>query len=365
MTTRPRILAAFGLLLACSVSVSSSTSPPPEEPKTPPVTDDPPVTDEPSDSDDAVDPTRPEDQGMTQHAPSPDEAWVGSPADLETLGLRSQGEEGEALLAAVVETIGAGLEDAEYGLLFTAEPSELAPVVDAEGRGLELLRRVAREQPTCTTAASVEAGSGGGTIRAATKGICGGIACMHSALEIGLLERDQVVAGKHFEERWLRKLQGRDRKNMKFDRLQEVHEELGAKKCQIRGGERGFDTGNAGGLGRFNKDLSRFVNDRKHDWDCTILVRTMHRGKWVLAHYEKVESVRRSADGTTTIKTANGLDQGNQTDRVPASPGTNTWTSKPGGTPPFSLTGSTHKDAAKYKKLPAVGSAKFLCCRKP
>ena len=402
MNARPGSLALpLGLLLACSVSVSSSSSPPPQDPKSPSKATDSPsaaddggdvvadngagedeggaAPDDPADdggaSDDGgddggnpvadADPTSAEDQGMTSHPPSPDEVWVRSPADLEALGLRAQGARGEALLTAVMETIEGGLEDGDYGLLFTSKPTRSAPVVDGERRGLVLLRRIDREGPTCTTVASVDAGSGGGRIRAATKGICGGIACMHSALELGLVKRDEVIAGKNFEEKPLKKLQGRNRKSMSFERLQRVHEALGASKCQIRGGKRGYDTGNAGGLGRFNTELGKFVNDKKHDWDCTILVRTKHRGKWVLAHYEKVRSVKRNADGSTTITTTNGLDQGNQTDRVPAAPGKNTWTSNPGEDPPFSLTGSTHADAAKYMKLPPVGNAKFLCCRKP
>ena len=151
---------------------------------------------------------------------------------------------------------------------------------------------------------------------------------------------------------------------MTTGRLRKLHEAAGATDCRLPGGV-GFATDDRQALARFNRELSALVNDPTSTWDCTLFVRTRQNGKDILAHFEHITSVSTSG-GKTSIGTVNGFDQGNQKDKVPVNPGQNTWTSDPGGDPPFSLTGSTAKDQKDLVAgTPNVGLVNYLCCRRP
>ena len=299
-----------------------------------------------------------------------DEYWISTPAELTELKLSTPNKQDEVHLELILATIEDGLRENDYIFLFDPEQAEAGQplILNPSGVPLIAIRRWVRLQPTCTTWITVrkhedETDQGyGGRIRAGTRGICGGIAAMHSLLLLGLVDRNDVIDGDNFKEGPLRQIQGRNTTQMSERRLRELHEGAGATTCQTQGGT-GFPTNNAAGMQRFNRELRQKMNDPNHTWDCTVFMRTRRNGKWVLGHFEHVESVTGN-DAATTITTTNGLAQGNQTDTVPASPGSNTWSSNPGGTPPFKLTGSTHDDAEAYKSgIPAVGIVKYLCCR--
>lgn len=289
--------------------------------------------------------------------------------DLSKLGLRTA-ETDQASLQLILDTVTKGLEENDYIFMFdrSRKNHQKPMILGPNGTPLVAIRRMAKTDPTCTTWISVamkpnetEVGYGG-RIGAATRGICGGIAAMHSLLLLNLVNRDDVIDGTHLKKGPLLSLQGSNRTQMTERRLRKLHEQAGAKTCSTQGGT-GFPTNNRSGLERFNRELREKMNDPDHTWDCTVFLRTRKEGKWVLSHFEHVESVKGS-DASTTITTTNGLDQGNQRDTVPASPGSNIWSSRPGQNPPFTLTGSTSKDGDKYMKgIPPVGMVKFLCCR--
>jgi len=145
-----------------------------------------------------------------------------------------------------------------------------------------------------------------------------------------------------------------------------AHKKAGAKSCKKAGV---FKTNNIGGLDRFNRDLNKYVNDPNNTWDCTVFVQSKDRnGKMILAHMEHVTAVSLTP-GTgrfknASISTLNGLDQGNQSTTVPSAPGTNTWTSTPGGTNPLRLSGSTHAQAANYlRSIAPVQKVSYVCCK--
>ncbi|MGQ0594094.1 MAG: hypothetical protein ACT4QB_16050 [Gammaproteobacteria bacterium] len=297
---------------------------------------------------------------------------ISSPAELEGASLRTPGAGGAPFLATVTAKLLIGLRDADYVLVF--DPGRTEPLVPnlrgTEGAPLIAIQRIDRAVPTCTTWVSTAAQPGedligyGRRIGTATDGICGGIAAMHSFLQLGAVRREDVVDGANFKEGPLRVVQGSNRKQMTPARLRKLHEAVGATTCQMPGGA-GFATNNRGALERFNSELNGFLNDPNNTWDCTLFVRTRRDGKDVLAHFEHVVSVSTSG-GKTSIGTANGFDQGNQTDQVPVNPGQNTWTSEPGSNPPFSLTGSTGANGGDLVRgTPNVGLVNYLCCRRP
>lgn len=306
----------------------------------------------------------------SSRGPDLEATWIRSKPDLERLALVPDDSTDRIAVASLVDlqlTIAQGLPQNHYVLLFDTAPRE-APIRDARKRPLIGIRRIDapwdRQSPTCSTWVSTT-GGGGGALRAATRGICGGIAVLHSLLALDKVPRDQVVEGDHFKEDPLRRIQGPDRDRMSERRLVRLHQSAGLDRCESRGAGDGFVTSNRDGLKIFNRELARRVRDPDHQWDCTIFVRRKVGGRWTLAHFEHVESVRRQGEGLV-IETTNGLDQGNQTDAVPISPGTNTWTSTPGGAPPFSLTGSTHPQANDYlRDIPKPNRVKLICCRSP
>lgn len=298
-------------------------------------------------------------------------AAISSPAELEELKLRGADASDEPFLDIVRRTILAGLDDAAYVLLFDADREGAAPDLRGiDGQSLIAIERIDRDVPKCTTWVSAlsepdeDLVGYGGRMETATEGICGGIAAMHSFLELGAVNREDVIDGDHFRENPLGRVQGSNRKSMTLRRLQRLHEAAGATTCRMPGGA-GFDTSNRGGLERFNRELSGYVNDPNATWDCTLFVRTRRHGKDILAHLEHVSSVTMSG-GTASIRTVNGFEQGNQADRVPVNPGENTWESTPVGTPPFSLTGSTARNRDDLVRgIPNVGLVNYLCCRRP
>lgn len=293
---------------------------------------------------------------------------ISSQADLEAAGLRAD-EESAPFLAPLLGVLAEGVADADYLLTFDPDATVFPDIQNAEGAPLIAVSGVDRDIPTCTTrfSAALEDGEDavgyGGRAGTLTRGVCGGIAAAHSFLALDLVPRGTLVDGDTFKERPLRRIQGRNRRQMTKRRLQRLHEAAGATVCRTGAGD--FRTNNLGAMRNFNRTLSGFVNDPDHDWDCTLFVRTRQRGKDVLAHFEHVTGVS-TAGGATSITTTNGLDQGNQTDSVPVSPGTNTWTSRPGGTPPFKLTSCTGRNGDDVvESTPNAGLANYLCCRTP
>lgn len=294
---------------------------------------------------------------------------ISNPAELEAAGLAADGESAP-FLAPLLAALAEGVGDADYVLTFDPTATIFPLIRNADGAPLIAVSRVDRDIPTCTTRVStaledgedaVGYGARAGTL---TQGICGAIAAAHSFLALNLVPRDKLVDGGNFKERPLKKIQGRNRKQMTKKRLQKLHEAAGATVCRAGAGD--FRTNNLGALRNFNRTLSGFVNDPAHDWDCTLFVRTRKGGKDVLAHFEHVTGVSLAADGGASITTTNGLDQGNQKDTVPVDPGTNSWASQPGGDPPFKLTQCTGRDGANtVKSTPNAGLVNYLCCRKP
>ncbi len=292
-------------------------------------------------------------------------------SDLELAELSPGDERSAPFFEVLLEILVEGLDDANYLLAFDPEAEPFPDFRNGDGVPLVSISRIDRELSTCTTRAETAAEEGedltgyGGRQKTATEGICGGIAVAHSFLELNLLDaRNKLRNGDNFNARNLAKLQGSNRKQMTLKRLRQLHQAGGATVCRAPAGA-GFETKNLGALRNFNRQLSRFVNDPNRDWDCSLFVRTRSRDGDVLAHVEHVTAVTTRA-GTTSIRTLNGFDQGNQRDRVPLAPGTNTWTSTPGGSPPFKLTSCTGRNgAATVRSTPNVGLVNYVCCRRP
>ncbi|HVV87765.1 MAG TPA: hypothetical protein VHE35_32220 [Kofleriaceae bacterium] len=150
---------------------------------------------------------------------------------------------------------------------------------------------------------------------------------------------------------------------MSVDTLIEQHRRGGAGECKQKGAGDGIATVNRNAFKDLLDDLVRKKSDTP-PWDCTLLFQTRDADRnLTFAHFEHVESAT-TRGGTTTITTTNGLDQGNQSTTVPASPGSNTWTATPGGSPPMSLSGSTSANADLYRRtVPPVGNVTLVCCR--
>lgn len=298
---------------------------------------------------------------------------VDSAKALARVELAGEGEGDRPFLDAVVNAMQAGLADATYVLLF--EPAAGPPPTPNLRGGPERLplvgvSRIDRTVPTCTTMVSTRAEAGedavgyGARIGALTEGICGGIAVLHSWIELGATTRAAATHGASFRKKAVDAAQGSNREKMTHRFLRRQHERVGATDCRSRPGA-GATTSNRQGLELFLRDLSALVNDPNHTWDCTLFVRTRGRDGDLLAHFEHIESVRQSG-GSTLIRTTNGFAQGNGRTTVPASPGTNTWTASPGGNPACRLTGTTAtRPPNLVGGVPNVGIVNYLCCKKP
>lgn len=297
---------------------------------------------------------------------------IDSPEGLEEVGLEGATDEDQPFLEPVLQTITEGLVDATYVLLFEPEPTQstVPQLLGPERLPLVSITRIDRTVPTCTTVVSTQAEDGedavgyGGRIRSLTEGICGGIAVLHSWIELGATTRDNATNGNNFKRAAVNQAQGTNKRQMTHRFLRQQHEAVGATDCRTRPGA-GVTTANRQGLNLFAQDLSRLVNDPNNTWDCTLFVRTRGRNGDVLAHFEHINSVT-MAGNSFQINTVNGFAQGNGRTTVPANPGTNTWTANPGAAPPFSLTGTT---ATRPRNLvrgtPNVGIVNYLCCKKP
>lgn len=204
----------------------------------------------------------------------------------------------------------------------------------------------------------------GGRIGALTEGICGGIAVLHSWIELGATTRAKATNGNNFKKKAINTAQGSNKKKMTHKFLKKQHERVGATDCRTRPGA-GVTTSNRQGLNQFAQDLSNLVNDPNASWDCTLFVRTRGRNGDVLAHFEHINSITGSGNNIS-INTVNGFSQGNSSSTVPYSPGINTWTAVPGGTPAFKLTSTTStRPRNLVRGTPNVGFANYLCCKAP
>lgn len=297
---------------------------------------------------------------------------VESPESLAEVGLTAAAEEEQPFLDAVTTAVTAGLAEATYVLLFEPQPTEPTKpwLLGPDRLPLVEIARIDRTVPTCTTVVSTRAEVGedevgyGARIGALTEGICGGIAVLHSWIELKATTRANATNGANFKRRAVNAAQGRNKKKMTHRFLRQQHERVGATDCRTRPGA-GVTTGSRQGLDLFARDLMALVEDPRTTWDCTLFVRTKGRNGDLLAHFEHIESVTKVGNNYQ-IKTTNGFNQGNGSTTVPASPGTNTWTASPGGNPAFKLTGT---NATRPRNLvrgtPNVGIVNYLCCKKP
>lgn len=297
---------------------------------------------------------------------------VDSQQTLAELGLEGATRKDQPFLAPVLKAVTAGLIDATYVFLFEPEPvpAMVPQLLGPERLPLVGITRIDRTVPTCTTAVSTQAEDGedlmgyGGRIDTLTEGICGGIAVLHSWIELGATTRANATNGNSFKQSAIDKAQGTNKKKMTHQFLQKQHEVVGATDCKTRPGA-GVTTSNQQGLQLFVRDLSGFVNDRSNTWDCTLFVRTTSRNGDVLAHFEHIDSVT-TRGNNTRINTVNGFAQGDGRTTVPFNPGTNTWTANPGGTPAFKLTGTTGtRPRNLVRGTPNVGIVNYLCCKAP
>lgn len=298
---------------------------------------------------------------------------VDSPEGLAEVGLAGAGAADRPFLEPVLETVTAGLADATYVLLFDPAPTEpTAPrLLGPQQMPLVNIARIDRTVPTCTTVVSTRAEEGedavgyGGRIGTLTEGICGGIAVLHSWIELGATTREAATDGDNFKKKAVDTAQGTNKKKMTHKFLQRQHERVGATDCRRQTAGGGLTTSNRQGLEQFVRNLKALVDDPDNTWDCTLFVRTKGRNGDLLAHFEHIDSVRSVGNGLE-IKTVNGFAQGNGSTTVPASPGTNTWTANPGGNPPFKLTATTAtRPRDLVRSTPNVGLVNYLCCKTP
>lgn len=297
---------------------------------------------------------------------------IDSPESLAEMGLEGVAEKDQPFLSSVLKTITAGLVDATYVFLFEPDTMQvtLPQLLGPDDLPLVSITRVDRTVPTCTTVVSTQAEDGedavgyGGRIGALTEGICGGIAVLHSWIELGATTQAKATNGNNFKKKAIDTAQGSNKKKMSHKFLKKQHEKVGATDCRTRPGA-GVTTSNRQGLNQFTQDLSRLVNDPNNTWDCTLFVRTKGRNGDVLAHFEHINSVT-SSGNNISINTINGFSQGNSSMTVPYSPGINTWTATPGGAPAFKLTSTTStRPRILLRGTPNVGIANYLCCKAP
>ena len=122
-------------------------------------------------------------------------------------------------------------------------------------------------------------------------------------------------------------------------------------------------------LAKFNQCLAnrmkQSTKDGKPEFDCVLSISGAGlSGKPTIEHLEQVEGVKYDKKtGYADIKTTNGLKQGVKGTNVPATPGTNTWSSAPDTIPRIVPLGAAGRSEAKLLNKIFVSSMSYMCCR--
>lgn len=321
--------------------------------------------------------------------PVPVEAYktfVRTKKQLAAAGLFGETPLAAEYVTALQRTLGKGLARNRYWLLFRGidAPEQEHVIRNRQGLQLTSILRVDRTRAKCSSMFAIddEEIGGGASLENATRGICGVIAVLHSLEKLDLVERADIADGAHLRRNVVdgmkRRYQNRRTNQMSKKKLRRAHEDFGSGACRQQNDAL---TSNVGGLDNFVKALNGYVNDPDRKWDCTLYVRSNSGRNATLAHYEHVTAMTTSNSGrgqgnrtilNAEITTLNGFAQGNQSSTVPANPGSNTWSLRPGGTPPMSMTGARNaaggSDRETRDRLAAVSSVQrvsFICCPAP
>lgn len=321
--------------------------------------------------------------------PVPVEAYktfVRTKKQLAAAGLFGETPLAAEYVTALQRTLGKGLARNRYWLLFRGidAPEQEHVIRNRQGLQLTSILRVDRTRAKCSSMFAIddEEIGGGASLENATRGICGVIAVLHSLEKLDLVERADIADGAHLRRNVVdgmkRRYQNRRTNQMSKKKLRRAHEDFGSGACRQQNDAL---TSNVGGLDNFVKALNGYVNDPDRKWDCTLYVRSNSGRNATLAHYEHVTAMTTSNSGrgqgnrtilNAEITTLNGFAQGNQSSTVPANPGSNIWSLRPGGTPPMSMTGARNaaggSDRETRDRLAAVSSVQrvsFICCPAP
>ncbi len=312
--------------------------------------------------------------------------FVKTKNQLAAAGLWAETHLAAEYLTRLHEALEAGLKRNRYWLIFRGvdAPTQEHVIRNREGVQLTSVVRMDRFGTKCSSMFSVddEEIGGGSSLESATRGICGVIAVLHSLEKLDLVGRDQLVEGDHLRQNVVdgvkRRYMNRRTGQMTKKKLRKAHQDFGTGACREQNDAL---TANEGGLDNFVKALNGFVNDPEREWDCTLYLSTGSGRNTTLAHYEHVTGMTtrdsgRGRGGRTIlnaeITTMNGFAQGDQSSTVPATPGTNTWSLRPGGNTPMSMTGARNADGGNDREtrdrlaaVPSVQRVSFICCPGP
>lgn len=321
--------------------------------------------------------------------PVPVEAYktfVRTKKQLAATGLFGETPLAAEYVTALQQTLGKGLARNRYWLIFRGidAPEQEHVIRNRQGLQLTSVLRIDRTRSKCSSMFAVddEEIGGGASLENATRGICGVIAVLHSLEKLDLVERADIADGANLRQNVVdgmkRRYQNRRTNQMTKKKLRKAHEDFGTGACRQQNDAL---TSNVGGLDNFVKALNGYVNDRDREWDCTLYVRSNSGRNATLAHYEHVTAMTTSDSGrgqgnrtilNAEITTLNGFAQGNQSSTVPANPGSNTWSLRPGGNPPMSMTGahnaaggSDRETRDRLSAVPSVQRVSFICCPAP
>lgn len=309
--------------------------------------------------------------------------YIKNKSQLDEVGLWAETVAAAEYLTELRRTLRRGLKRNRYWLLFRGAdaPPQEHVIRNIEGLQLTSVVRVDKKGTKCSSMFRVDDDEvgGGASLENATRGICGVIAVLHSLEKLDLVERDQIVDGDHLSRKAVeaikKKYQNKHTNQMTKKKLRKAHQDFGTGVCKQ---QNDAVTSNLGGLDNFVKNLNKYVNDPKRHWDCTLYVKSGDGKKTTLAHYEHVTGMTVSDSGkgkggrtilNGTVTTMNGFAQGNQSSTVPANPGSNTWSLRPGETPPMNMSDARNgsgrqDDETRDRKdaTPPVQKVSFICC---
>ena len=264
---------------------------------------------------------------------------VFSLSDWEALELKPLNRASSRVLDGVTKVIERNDASANFYPTFVQRDSMELPIaiVDKDGWALEALLKSTANKAFCSYVRDAEAllrefgGDNQGTPEDKKQGNrCGNISIIHSLLRLGVLREAEAFRGEFLNPTIVKRLDEfhGDGQGMTPDQQRRGYADFNTATARIDCSETlSGSVSDKGSMLKVGERLNRLMQSDNPRYDCSLGMRADGSVRVTgFRHVEHVTEVSVSQDGKYTVKTLDGFQQGQGTDKIPKAPATNTWT---------------------------------------